>query len=101
MSYNNEYRNAMAGGNGCSYKSLGNYSGCNSTMAPIRAGAGANAMVVPTYGAIGYAALTHGNSAGSCGGHFNIQSAYGAGAGNCSTAYTTRLCGGCGNKGGN
>ena len=50
--------------------------------------------VVPGYAAIGYDALTHGN-AGGCNNYFNIEQAYGAGAGSCSTSYSVRACGGC------
>ena len=51
--------------------------------------------IVPGYGAIGYDALTHGNAGGGCNNYFNIEQAYGAGAGSCSTSYSARACGGC------
>jgi hypothetical protein len=51
--------------------------------------------VVPGYPAIGYDALTHGNAGGGCNNYFNIEQAYGAGAGSCSTSYSARACGGC------
>jgi hypothetical protein len=51
--------------------------------------------VVPGYPAIGYDALTHGNAGGGCNNYFNIEQAYGVGAGSCSTSYSTRACGGC------
>ena len=93
MSYN-EYSKPTVASSKCSYSTLGCYYGSNSTMPALRPGTVSGAMVVPTYGAIGYNALTHGVSQ-SCGGHFNIADAYGTGASSCSTSYATRLCGGC------
>jgi hypothetical protein len=93
--YNSEYTNS-----GCSnnfqYSTLGCYLGKNSTMPPVRHGTVSGKMVVPTYGAIGYDALTHGVQSGQS--HFNIKDAYGNGASSCTPTYTTRLCGGCGTK---
>ena len=91
--YKSEYNNSMVGKKFGGYSSLGSYYGPNSTMASIRPTTTQGAMVVPMYGNIGYDALTHGSNP-SYGGHFNISNAYGAGAGSCSTSYSTRLCGG-------
>jgi len=88
-----EYSSPTVASGGCSYNTLCNYSGANSTMAPVPAGTIKGVYVTPNYSAPGYDTLTHGNSA-SCFKYFNIQSAYGAGAGSCNTTYTTRLCGG-------
>ena len=94
--YNSEYTQSSVSSSGCNYARLGCYYGPRSTMPPIRRGTTSGVMIVPTYGAIGYNALTHGVP-DSCGGHFNITNAYGANAGSCSTKnlYTKRLCGGC------
>jgi len=97
--YKSEYTQPTVGGPGCGYTSLGCYLGSNPTMPALKPGTTSGVYVTPDYAAIGYNALTHGQ-AGSCGGYFNIQGAYGAGAGNCSTSYTTRLCNaGCGGGG--
>ena len=89
----NEYNN-YASVSACNYKNLGNYSGSGSTMAALPSSMSQNAFVVPQYAAIGYDTLNHGRSVPSCSGYFNIKSAYGAGAGNCSTKYKTTLCNG-------
>jgi hypothetical protein len=52
----------------------------------------AGSFVVPNYAPIGYDSLTGGNE---CNLYFNIEKAYGAGSGSCSTTYSTRLCSGC------
>jgi hypothetical protein len=44
----------------------------------------------PTYGAIGYDALTHGATSNRS--HFTISDAYGHGADKCTTAYVSRQC---------
>ncbi len=96
--YRGEYTSPTVASSGCSYNTLCNYYGANPVMAPVPAGTVAGISVTPNYAAIGYDALTHGRSP-SCQQYFNIQDAYGAGAGSCSTIYTTRLCGGnCGPK---
>ncbi len=78
----------------CQYNTLGCYYSNNSTMPVLRPGTVSGAMVVPSYGAIGYNALTHG-SVPSCGGHFNITNAYGQNSDACNTQYSTRLCSSC------
>jgi hypothetical protein len=88
-----EYNNTSSVG-ACNYKNLGNYSGRNSTMAALPSSMNQNAFVVPGYGGISYETLNHGRTVPSCSGYFNIQSAYGAGAGNCSTEYKKKLCNG-------
>jgi hypothetical protein len=98
--YGSEYSGGMVKGAGCDYNNLGNYLGSNNMMAPAVSGQTKGVYIVPTYGAIGYDALTHGSN-GNCGSHFTISDAYGAGAGLCNTSYTTRLCGGGGGGGGN
>ena len=94
----NEYTNPMSKGPACGYASLCNYNS-NGQMAPLPANARnvSGKYIVPAWNAIGYSALTHGNSA-SCGGYFGIEAAYGKNAGNCSTNYVTSLCGGCNMK---
>ena len=96
--YNSEYSGNAVASSKCSYNTLCNYYGPRSTMPVVRSGSYSGVMVTPTWGGIGYDALTHGTS-GSCQQYFNINNAYGSGAGNCSTSYTSRLCGGgCGQQ---
>ncbi len=90
-----EYNN-NTGGAPCSYTTLCNYS--DSSFGPGKPRPVGGVYVVPTYSAPGYDTLNH-NGQGGCGSYFNINSAYGADAGQCNQAYTTSLCG-C-NAGGN
>jgi hypothetical protein len=82
----------------CNYQPVAQQCGAQRGLRNLRSN-GANptagAYVVPTYSAIGYDALTHGNAGGGCNNYFNIEQAYGAGAGSCSTSYAVRACGGC------
>ena len=88
-----EYTKPTAGGAACTYASLCDYNQ-GGAMAPVPHGAATGKYIVPQYKAIGYDALSHGGM-GSCAGYFNINSAYGQGAGKCNQAYVTSLCGGC------
>ena len=90
--YKSEYTNSAVGSPGCAYKTSCSSGG--STMPPLRPGTTSGVFLTPNYGGIGYDALTHG-VAGGCQQYFNIQDAYGSGAGNCKTSYTSRACGGC------
>ena len=85
----NEFNGNSGGSSSCNYNSLGNYN-ADSLDPNVTTGY----YTVPSFGASGYNALTH-NMEGSCGGYFNIQSAYGKGANNCVTQYTNKLCGSC------
>jgi hypothetical protein len=91
--YNSEYSKPTINSSACQYTNLGSYNGCNSSMPPLKPGVTSGVYLTPNYGAIGYDALTHGIT-GNCANYFNIQDAYGSSAGNCSTTYTSRLCGG-------
>ena len=91
--YNSEYSGNAVASPKCSYNTLCKYYGPRSTMPIVRGASTSGVMVTPSWGGIGYDALTHGKS-GSCQQYFNINDAYGSGAGNCSTSYTSRLCGG-------
>lgn len=95
MSFSGEYTKPASGGAPCSYNTLCSYNQ-NGAMAPVPSNVRAvsGKYVVPQWGALTNDALTHGG-AGSCGGYFNITSAYGKGAGQCNQAYVTSLCGGC------
>jgi hypothetical protein len=97
--YRSEYSKPSVNGNACTYNSLGCYLGQNSTMPAVKAGQTSGVYLTPNYSAIGYNALTHGESPG-CQSYFSITDAYGKGAGSCNTSYTRRLCGGCGDLGG-
>uniref|UniRef100_A0A6C0JMP9 Uncharacterized protein n=1 Tax=viral metagenome TaxID=1070528 RepID=A0A6C0JMP9_9ZZZZ len=109
--YKSEYTNSMVGSPGCAYKTscssggpimthlsgdpiMTHLSG-DPTMTHLRRpGTTSGVFLTPDYAGIGYDALTHGVSSG-CQQYFNIQDAYGSGAGNCMTSYTSRACGGC------
>ena len=98
MSYSStEYTKPTSGGAACTYQTLCTYN-TGGQMAPMphNAKVVSGKYIVPAYNAIGYDALTH-NRAGSCSGYFNINGAYGKGAGKCNQAYVTSLCGGCPN----
>ena len=96
-----ENRSGSANFNPCSYTQAASQctnqgvKNLRSNMAGGTAVPTAGQYVVPGYGAIGYDALTHGNAGGGCNNYFNIEQAYGAGAGSCSTSYSARACGGC------
>ena len=91
--YNSEYSGPSVKSSGCAYNTLGSYYNGNSNMAPVPASTISGVYVTPDYSAIGYDTLTH-DQGPSCNKYFNIQSAYGNGAGSCNTTYTTRLCSG-------
>jgi hypothetical protein len=89
--YKSEYSNTSVNSSPCAYTQLGSYLGSNYPHhGPV-----SGTYLTPHWGAIGYDALTHGGTAGSCNSYFNINHAYGNGSGNCHTKYTRRLCGGC------
>ena len=89
-----EYNNSTVQGGACSYATLSHYnnrsSGSMSSPAVPRTTV-SGMYIVPSYGAPGYSALTHG-AAPSCSGFFNITSAYGKNASNCNTQYVQKLC---------
>ena len=86
-----DYVNYAAGGASCSYSSLGQYTGDYSMGVPFQGKVVSGSFVVPSWGSIGIDDLT--NKTPNCSGYFNVTTAYGAGAGNCQTTYTTKLCG--------
>jgi hypothetical protein len=86
-----DYVNYSAGSSSCSYAPLGQYSGDYSMGVPFQGKVTSGAYIVPTWGAIGYDALT--NKVPNCSGYFDVNSAYGSNAGNCQTTYRTSLCG--------
>ena len=97
-----ENRSSSANFNACSYTQVASQcSNQGGTLKNLRSNMAGTAVptagqyVVPGYAAIGYDALTHGNAGGGCNNYFNIEQAYGAGAGSCSTSYSARACGGC------
>ena len=101
-----ENRSGSANFNACSYTQAAsqctNQGGTQKNLRSNIAGTAvptAGQYIVPGYAAIGYDALTHGNAGGGCNNYFNIEQAYGAGAGSCSTSYSARACGGCGQAG--
>ena len=93
-----DYVNYSAGSSACSYAPLGNYTGDYSLGVPFQGKISNSKYIVPSWNAIGYNDLT--NKVPNCSGYFDVNSAYGANAGNCQTTYRTSLCGG-GMVGGN
>jgi len=87
-----DYNNYSAGSSACSYAPLGQYTGDYSMGVPFQGKVSSGLYIVPTWGAIGYDALT--NKVPNCSGYYDVNSAYGADAGNCQTTYRTSLCGG-------
>jgi hypothetical protein len=87
-----DYVNYSAGSSACNYAPLGQYTADYSMGVPFQGKVTNGLYVVPTWGAIGYDALT--NNVPNCSGYFDVNSAYGANAGNCQTTYRTSLCGG-------
>ena len=87
-----DYVNYSAGSSSCNYAPLGAYNAEYSMGVPFQGKVTSGAYIVPTWGAIGYDALT--NKVPNCSGYFGINAAYGADAGNCQTTYRTSLCGG-------
>jgi hypothetical protein len=97
-----EYRGPSVNSQPCSYGSLGCYGGncpkgckkgCGGDTVTIqdqRMAYESNVYITPTYDAIGYDALTHGNN-GCCNNYFTLNKAYGN---NC-PGYNKRRCGGC------
>ena len=78
----------------CSYVSLSGYNGRgkNSMGSPHVPPTNVTGVyVVPSYGMIGYDALSHGSAGPSCAGYFSITDAYGKGAENCNTQFVQRL----------
>ena len=99
---NPDCRGSAVTDDACSYKQVREQvrEQCRSqggTLNNLRSNAGIvpGQYIVPNYEAIGYDALTHGNAGGGCNNYFNIEQAYGSGAGSCSTSYSVRACGGC------
>lgn len=87
-----DFNNYASGGASCAYAPLSQYSGEYSMGVPFQGKVTSGAYVVPTWGAISYDSLT--SKVPSCSGYSDINSAYGANAGNCNTTYRTSLCGG-------
>lgn len=86
-----EYNNSMTS-SGCSYASLASYNrGYSMGVAP-KGKQISGSYVVPTWSPISVDSLT-GRNGPSPSGYGNITSAYGKGAGQCQTTYSTSLCG--------
>jgi len=80
-----------SGGGACNYGNLQNYNATYEMGVPFQGKVTKGVMIVPGWNAIGYDSLT--SKVPSCSGYNDINSAYGADAGNCQTTYTTSLCG--------
>lgn len=87
-----DYVNYSAGSSSCSYAPLGQYTADYQMGVPFQGKVSSGQYIVPTWGAIGYDSLT--SKVPSCSGYYDVNSAYGADAGNCQTTYRTSLCGG-------
>jgi len=87
-----EYNNSAVSSGGCNYASLARYNANKGVSGiPVPRTNVSGVYLVPTYGAPGYNTLTH-NSAPSCSGFFNINTAYGQNANNCNTQYVKSMC---------
>ena len=82
----------------CTYATLGTYNSpsCGTLASARSAEATSDYYVVPEYSAPGYEALTHGVTGNEkcqgANGFFNINQAYGAGAGQCNQQYYKSPC---------
>ena len=88
--YKSEYTNSAVGNCCSAYKT--NCSSGSPIKTYLRGHQPTGVFLTPDYAGIGYDALTHG-VAGGCQKHFNFRDAYGYGARNCKTSYTSRTCG--------
>lgn len=86
-----DYVNYSAGSSACSYAPLGQYNGDYSMGVPFQGKVTSGAYIVPGWGNLGHDSLA--NKVPNCSGYFDVNSAYGADAGNCQTTYRTSLCG--------
>ena len=91
---NNEYTSSNSANSrgSCAFNRLGTYTAGYSMCVGNVGRPSSGSYVVPTWGAMGYDALTMGGK--SCSGYANIMDAYGANAGQCQTSYTTSKCSG-------
>lgn len=92
-----DYNNYSSGAAACNYAPLGQYNDGYNMGVPPQGRATKGVYITPVWGGIGYDALI--NKVPNCSGYFDINSAYGANAGNCQTTYRTSLCGGGSNLG--
>jgi hypothetical protein len=79
---------------GCSYATLAHYNAPvhgGTSRPPVAPGTTSGHYIVPVYGGTGYDVLT-GKGPGSCNGYFNITTAYGGSASQCSAKYVSKLC---------
>lgn len=90
MSVPGEYFGMMAGGQPCSYSSLGNYNAGYSMDVPPQGKVTSGVYIVPTWSPISYDSLS--SKVPSCSGYYSIDNAYGKDAANCQTTYRTSLC---------
>lgn len=87
--YGREYSKPSIASSGCSYARLGGYKGIPNLIPDTQQAMTrpADVVVVPTYGSVGYSALT--NKQPSCSGYFTVGSAYA-----CNTPSSSwRMCG--------
>ena len=95
MAQYGEYDTSAFSVNGppCSYATLGHYNLQSGSGPPVPAATASTSghYIVPAYTAPPYDTLTH-NSAPSCSGFFNIDSAYKTQGGNCNQKYLTSQC---------
>jgi hypothetical protein len=76
----------------CQYSTLSTYNGTSflGNTPPVPSTTVSGVYIVPSYGSIGYDALTSGVP--SCSGYRNIVTAYGANASTCNQQYSQKPC---------
>ena len=78
----------------CAYATLAKYNQGSVGMKPqVTPGTVSGHYIVPSYSAPGYNTLTHGRTAPSCSGFFNITNAYKGAEGACNQKFVRKLCG--------
>ena len=74
------------------YATLSSYNGASAMGVAVPQGTVSGTYVVPSYGAIGYSALTHGVTTPSASGYFGIRPAYKSEDGSCKTQFSRSSC---------
>ena len=86
----NRENNSTVTGSSCAYATLSNYNNGMQGMKPPMPSVVTGYNIVPSYGSIGYNALTMGGQ--SCSGYPTIGPAYNSNGGDCNQVYVRKLC---------
>jgi len=85
-----DHVNSTVGSSPCSYATLSRYNNGASLGPALRGTTPTGIYIVPDYSAPGYDTLTH-SAQPTCGGYFDIGSAYQNGGGSCGTKFVKRI----------